>query len=132
MKHSSFWVAVLFLSILAVGSVQSRTQFSTDPASGALQPALATPQPMQMIQRPATEDEPILMPDLLGRTLEYAVGIWDSDEPLPKFVVVRRSSAPDAVIVKQNPPTGKLIVVRETTITLAIDRGPVVHRTPPT
>jgi hypothetical protein len=101
MKRFSLWVAVLVISILAAGSVQSRTQFGSDLVSGAPPPPVEVPQPVMMIKHPVSEDEPIFMPDLLGRTLEYAVGIWDSDEPLPKFVVVRRSGAPDAVIVEQ-------------------------------
>src|SRR5262249_42516010 len=80
--------------------------------------------PVEWADYPARGERPIRMPDLLGQTLEYATGIWDDDEPLPRFMVIRRSGAPDAVVVQQDPLPGTMIIPQHTTITFTIDRGP--------
>src|SRR5438067_2165738 len=98
MKRLVAWMLALLLPILVVGTVQTRTLSGS--ASAALAgraevPAVGTIRPAQGSSLPAVHEEPIEMPDLLGRSLEFATGIWDDDEPLPQIVVERLSDGPD-------------------------------------
>ncbi len=70
------------------------------------------------------------MPDLLGRSLEYATGIWDNDGPLPEIVVEGASGDPRLVVVRQQPLPGTLIVPEFTQVVLTLGLGPVVQPSP--
>jgi hypothetical protein len=132
MKRLPLFISLAVLSAFLAGAVYVQPGASS--AAGSLTPEpLPTRAPVAWGDSAAHHEQPIHMPDLLGQTLEYATGIWDDDEPLPKFVVIRRSGAPDAVVVQQDPAPGTLIVPEDTTITFTIDRGPVVRpRSSPT
>ncbi|MFL5805315.1 MAG: metallophosphoesterase [Roseiflexaceae bacterium] len=75
---------------------------------------------------PQTRETPIEMPILLGQTLDYATGIWDSDEPLPEIVVENMGDDPRLVVVRQQPAPGTMIVPEHTRIVLTLGYGPVV------
>jgi len=89
-------------------------------------PILTTPTPMATEQPvggdiPAlTYGQPVHMPDLLGRSLDYAISIWDSDEALPQIRVVGPTNDPSLVVVAQQPAPGTLIVPGQTTIMLTM------------
>ena len=103
------------VTILA-GAVYVQPGPSSAAGSGTPEP-LPTRPPLEWADYVAHGERPVHMPDLLGQTLEYATSIWDDDEPLPRFVVIYRSRAPDAMVVAQDPPPGTLIVPEDTTIT---------------
>ena len=67
------------------------------------------------------------MPVLLGRSLEYATGIWDSDEPLPEIVIENMGDDPKLVVVKQDPAPGMMIVPEDTRITLTLGYVGMIH-----
>src|SRR5215211_7436990 len=117
MKRFGTWLLLLLLALL-VGAVQPRTL--AGPAAPTTQPVAGPIRPAESSSYPDTHEEPIEMPDLRGRSLEYATGIWDDDEPLPQFVVERRSSSPSAVVVQQQPAPGTLIVPEHTRIVLTL------------
>jgi predicted phosphodiesterase len=119
---------VVFVAVLAA-TVSLQPGPSSAAGSGTPE-VLPTRPPLEWADYQAHGERPVHMPDLLGQTLEYATTIWDDDEPLPKFVVIRRSRAPDAVVVAQDPSPGTLIVPEDTTITFTIDRGPVMRPRP--
>jgi predicted phosphodiesterase len=77
-----------------------------------------------------TEGDPIHMPDLIGRSLDYATSIWDSDEPLPQIRVERLSNGANLVVVRQQPAPGTLIVPSQATIVLTLGQGPVLRPKP--
>ncbi len=77
-----------------------------------------------------TEGQPIHMPDLLGRSLDYATSIWDEDEPLPQIVVERVSNDPNLVVVRQTPAPGTLIIPGQTRIVLTLGSGSVILPSP--
>jgi hypothetical protein len=129
MKHFPLFIsiAVLFAVLASAGYAQPGA--SNAAGSGTPEP-LPTRQPLEWVDYQAHGERSVHMPDLLGQTLEYATSIWDDDEPLPRFAVIYRSRAPDAIVVAQDPPAGTLIVPEDTTITFTIDRGPVVRPRP--
>src|SRR5690349_6767552 len=129
MRRFSLWISLLVLAALVAGILHAQSSASSAAVFATPEP-LPTRKPVEWNDFQATGERPVHMPDLLGQTLEYATSIWDDDEPLPKFVVVRRSGAPDAVVVQQDPPAGTLIIPEKTTITFTIDRGPVVRPRP--
>src|SRR6478672_2381514 len=108
MKRLALWSLVLLLTALVIAA-------SGSAAAGP--PTPRTPRVLEQSVPSRTEGQPIHMPDLRGRTLEYATDIWDDDEPLPKFVVERLNSAPDAVVARQQPAPGALIIPENTTVT---------------
>ena len=131
MKRFGTWPLLLLLALL-VGAVQPRTF-----AGGATAVAPAAPPPTPGSIRPAesstyprTVAETIEMPDLRGRTLDYATGIWDDDEPLPQIAVEWRSNSPNAVIVQQLPAPGTRIIPEITHILLTMGNGPVLRPAP--
>jgi Calcineurin-like phosphoesterase/Purple acid Phosphatase, N-terminal domain len=77
-----------------------------------------------------TEGQPIHMPDLIGRSLDYATMIWDEDEPLPQFRVERLSNEPNLIVVRQQPAPGTLIIPSQTLIVLTLGKGPVQRPSP--
>jgi hypothetical protein len=123
MKRFSIWIFVL-LPVFVAGALQLQARSSTA-AALAPQNLVGTVQPTEGSSLPATHDEAMHMPDLLGRTLDFATGIWDNDEPLPQIVVTRLSDAPDAVVVHQEPAPGTLIVAEDTRVLLTLGQGPV-------
>src|SRR5262245_19238752 len=129
MKRIPLVISIAIFSAVLVGAIYVRPGASSAASSGTPEP-LPTRPPLEWADYVAHGERPVHMPDLLGQTLEYATSIWDDDEPLPKFVVIYRSRAPDAVVVAQDPPAGTLIVPEDTTITFTIDRGPVVRLKP--
>jgi predicted phosphodiesterase len=126
MKRFPLFISMAVLSAVLAGAVYVQPGASSAAGSGTPEP-LPTRVPVAWADSQAHDEQPVPMPDLLGQTLAYATGIWDDDEPLPKFRVIRRSGAPDAVVVQQDPPPGTLIVPEHTAITFTIDRGPVVR-----
>lgn len=135
MKRFSLWLVILVLPALIVGIVQAQTHTSSPSASAGLnaptpQPETGTMRPLEGSTYAATHEEPIYMPDLLGRSLEYATSIWDDDEPLPQIIIERLSDAPDAVVVRQQPAPGTLIVQEDTTVVLTLGEGPVMRPAP--
>jgi len=114
MKRLATWSLVLLLTALVIAA---------SGAAAAGPPTPRTPRVLEQSVPSRTEDEPIHMPDLRGRTLEYATGIWDDDEPLPKFIIERLNSAPDAVVVRQQPAPGVLVIPEDTTVTLTLGKA---------
>jgi hypothetical protein len=113
MKRLTTWSRILVLPALVIAA--------TSALAGP--PPPKTPLVLDQSVPPRTEDEPIHMPDLRGRTLEYATDIWDDDEPLPQIAVVRLSSDPNAVVVRQQPAPGTPIVPEGAKITLTLGKA---------
>ena len=108
MKRLATWSLVLLLTALVIAA---------SGAAAAGPPTPRTPRVLEQSVPSRTEDEPIHMPDLRGRTLEYATDIWDDDEPLPQITIVRLSSDPNAVVVERGvvrEPADLRRVVRDT------------------
>ena len=132
MKHLLTLIFILPAILLSstVGNYErvNAVNTATDPT-----PATASPTPvgaMPPIQDsiPAlTDGQPIHMPDLIGRSLEYATGIWDNDEELPQFRVERLSNGVNLVVVRQQPAPGTLIVPSQALIELTLGEGPVIR-----
>src|SRR6266540_2825625 len=70
------------------------------------------------------------MPDLIGRSLDYAISIWDNDETLPQIRVEGAANGPNVVIVRQQPAPGTLILPSQATIVFTLGKGPVIRPTP--
>src|SRR5215216_1654903 len=117
----SAFPAILLIAVLAIPAP------TTKPNVSAASPTPAATQSEEGDIPPQTEDEPVHMPDLIGRSLEYATSIWDDDEPLPQFRIERLSNGPDLVVVRQQPAPGTLIHPSETAVVLVLDKGPVVR-----
>ncbi len=123
---------LVFPTILLIVTLALPTRGSM---AAAPQPTVVSPSPTPVDTLPpaepgipsVTEDDPVHMPDLIGRSLEYATGIWDNDEPLPKFQVKGVSNGPDIVVVDQQPAPGTLIFPPKATIVLTLGKGPVVR-----
>jgi hypothetical protein len=132
MKRNSVVLLMLALALALAGQFR----LGDDRITAAPRPTVAPPQEIAWLPRPVhnveahTHDDPIHMPDLLGRTLDYAANIWDDDEPLPQIVVERLSAGDDLVIVAQQPAPGVMIVPEHTRITLTLDRGPYTRLAP--
>jgi hypothetical protein len=107
---------MLLLPALAIGAARSNTLAASPPPPRA-------PRTLDTAVPARTDGQPIHMPDLRGRTLEYATDIWDDDEPLPKFVIERLNSAPDAVVVRQQPAPGTLVIPEDTTVTFTLGKA---------
>jgi hypothetical protein len=131
MKRFVLWMSVLLSSILVISATRTPS-FVISPATptSTARPTVGTPQIFDATVSALTEGQPIQMPDLLGRSLAYATGIWDNDEPLPKFVIERLSDGPDLIVVRQQPASGTMIFPEQTTITLTLGSGPVVQPSP--
>jgi hypothetical protein len=114
MKRLAIWSLVLLLTALVI---------ATTSAGAAGPPPPKTPRVLEQSVSARTEDEPIHMPDLRGRTLEYATDIWDDDEPLPQITVVRLNRDPNAVVVRQQPAPGTLVVPARARITLTLGKA---------
>jgi len=133
MKRYVIWLIVLVVPILVAGMMQTQTLLGSAPVvprTSVIERDSESIRPTASSSLAVVHEEPIEMPDLLGRSLEFAIGIWDDDEPLPRFVVERRSNAPNLVVVQQQPAPGTLIVPEDTTITLTLDTGPVLRPAP--
>jgi 3',5'-cyclic AMP phosphodiesterase CpdA len=134
MKRPIIWIFLLLLPALLLGAFQ--TQSFVAPASASVSLPTAVIRLEDDADRapgstfPATHEELIEMPILLGRSLEYATSIWDNDEPLPEIVVENMSDDPALMVVEQDPAPGTMIVPEDTRITLKLGYGPVVLPTP--
>ena len=127
MKRSALQLFFLFIPLIAVALVQPQTlagNVTIPERSGAtrLQLGDRLMRPLEGSVYAETSDEAIHMPDLLGRSLDYAMGIWDDDEPLPEIVVERLSDDPNLVVVRQQPAPGTLIVQEDTKVVLTLGR----------
>jgi hypothetical protein len=135
MKRFALRLILLLASVLVVGLVQPQIlagNASVPIRSDAtiLQPGDSSMRPPESSSYAETHEEPIHMPDLLGRSLDFALGIWDDDEPLPEIVVERVSNDPDLVVVRQHPAPGTLIVQEDTRVVLALGRELPVRPSP--
>jgi 3',5'-cyclic AMP phosphodiesterase CpdA len=133
MKRYVIWLIVLVVPLLVAGMVQTQTLLGSAPVvprTSVITRDSEAIRPTESSSLAVVHEEPIEMPDLTGRSLDFAIGIWDDDEPLPRFVVERRSNAPDLVVVQQQPAPGTLIVPEDTTITLVLDTGPAIGPAP--
>ena len=127
MKRSALQLFFLFIPLIAVALVQPQTlagNVTIPERSDAtrLQLGDRLMRPLEGSVYAETSDEAIHMPDLLGRSLDYAMGIWDDDEPLPEIVVERLSDDPNLVVVRQQPAPGTLIVQEDTKVVLTLGR----------
>jgi predicted phosphodiesterase len=129
MKHIPLFISITVLFAILAATVYVQPGASSAAGSGTPEP-LPTQPPVDWADYQPPRDPRVHMPDLVGQTLEYAIKIWDNDEPLPRFQVIRRSNAPDAVIVAQDPPANTLIVPEDATLTFTLDRGPVLRPKP--
>src|SRR5436853_4369846 len=128
MRRFGTWLLLLLLPALLVGMV--RPQALAGHAAPTAQPVAGSIRPAESSSYPRTVAETIEMPDLRGRSLEYATGIWDDDEPLPQIAVEWRSTSPNAVIVQQLPAPGTPIIPEITHILLTMGNGPVLRPAP--
>ena len=128
---TSGFVFPAILLIAALGTYgQAGATAPSSPTSASLTP-VGTMQPTQGSIPALTEGEqPIHMPDLIGRSLDYATGIWDNNEQLPQIRVERLSNGPNLVVVRQQPAPGTLIVPAQASIVLTLGQGPVVRPSP--
>src|SRR5215216_1586625 len=134
MKHfrSSLTVFPVILLLVAL-AIPARGDLAASATSTVISDSptpLATLPPVEGDIPAQTEDEPIHMPDLIGRSLDYAISIWDNDEPLPKIRVEGIANGSNVVIVRQQPAPGTLILPSHATIVFTLGRGPVIRPTP--
>ena len=137
-QHMKRFLTSIFVlpAILLIAAVGSYGQAGTTAPSGpiATNTSLAPVGTMQPTQdgsiSDVTGDGPIHMPDLIGRSLDYATNIWDEDEPLPHIRVEYLSAGPNLIVVRQQPAPGTLIVPGDTTIVFTLGHGPVVRPRP--
>lgn len=128
--RSAFIVFPALLLMAALGfSAHAAAPTVSTPTKSSLPPPITLP-PDEGIIPSLTEDEPIHMPDLIGRSLDYATSIWDTDEELPQIRVERLSNGPNLVVVRQQPVPGTLIHPSQTVIVLTLGQGPVQRPKP--
>ncbi|HEU5011855.1 MAG TPA: metallophosphoesterase, partial [Roseiflexaceae bacterium] len=130
MKRIPIAFLTLFLSVFMTLTMHAQNLPNTHAAAPQATPFPRQLPPARPGKPPRTEGEPIHMPDLLGRTLEYATNIWDEDEPLPQITVKRLSNDNNVVIVQQSPAPGTMIVPEHTRIQLTLDHGPAPRPAP--
>ncbi len=117
-------------AILLVSTLGNYEQVNAGNAVAESAPATSSPTavgampPIQDSIPALTDGQPIHMPDLIGRSLEYATGIWDDDDGLPQFRVDRLSNGENLVVVSQQPAPGTLIVPSQALIELTLGKGP--------
>ena len=117
--------AILLIAVLAIPAQTTQpTVIATPPTPAATLPPVEPGIPSQ------TENDPVHMPDLVGRSLEYATGIWDNDETLPQFRIEGMRDGPGVVVVRQQPEPGTLIIPSQATIVLVLGKGPVIRPAP--
>jgi hypothetical protein len=134
MKRFTIWTIMLLLPLVFVGTLQTHVSNSSTSAARALD---TTPSPTSALVQAgdgvidtASHHELIPMPDLLGSSLQDAIGVWDDDEPLPQFVVQPHPDDPSLVVVAQQPAPDTPIVPEDTTVVLTLGRGPVLRPSP--
>jgi hypothetical protein len=129
-KHmKQFLTSAIVLSmILLIVSVGNYEQAGAAPiaTSTLANPVVKLP-PAEPGIPAQTENDPVNMPDLIGRSLDYATSIWDNDETLPQILVEGVSNGPDIVVVRQLPAPGTLIFPSKATIVLTLGKGPVIR-----
>ena len=129
MKHKPYLKnsIIILPVILMIATVWSYGQV------GAAVPVATISPTQNSLPTPTTvgeKEQPIHMPDLIGRSLEYATGIWDADEAMPQFIVESLSNEPNLVVVRQQPAPGTMILPSQTLIKLTLDQGPVQRPSP--
>ena len=121
-----FFIFPALLLIVAFAFDRHASATTAPPVDLSPMPVITLPTSAGKLPSPS-EDDPIHMPYLIGHTLEYATGIWDSEDEdeMPQFRVERLSNAPDLVVVSQQPTPGTLIVPAHTLIVITLGQGPI-------
>ncbi len=132
MKRFALWALgpVLALTLVSVSTASNAVVGASAPAGPTATQTSSVPIGAVNDIPALTDGEPIHMPNLLGRSLEYSTSIWDPDEPLPQIVVEGLSGDPRFVVVRQRPAPGTLIIPERTQVVLTLGFGPVVQPSP--
>ncbi len=129
MKHKPYLKnsIIILPAILMIATVWSYGQVDAAVPVATISPtqnSLPTPTTV------GEKEQPIHMPDLIGRSLDYATGIWETDEAMPQISVESLNNGPDLVVVRQQPAPGTLIIPSKTLIKLTLGQGPVQRPSP--